>query len=910
MLLKRKATLRLIAIIILAILFLGNSFPVSATTPVNTQHGIEKDEAFIIYSPWTEGVNAVINAGNLYGEGDHTDGLNQYYAIDFNLQPNNTHQAIYPAQSGYVVYSDFMSGGLGNTVILRHNYDSLSDYYTLYGHLDSRNVTVNTTTKYDRTSTSILGWEGKTGGTPTYPITGDHLHFAVFKCNKSVTIPSGLFVFNGNCKSVIPEPLIGREVYEGFSAIGRETPLFGTNTGNDSPSGPPSSAGWGAGTTSNLTTLTQGQNINFVVVGLPSDTKEVRLTAWYDGPNTDGWSTMDGDSYNQNWRILARCWPGKNDANCSWLAGSLSYTWNLYSDTRAAAAPWQDFSTLNGNYIDLAYKPNVTNPICISFDVFDYAGNVAYAPAGVQCDPVLAAASTSDLGEASSAATDSARLINVSPNAPPSTTWSTHFYNGQDHWWDPNSTGGEMCNGSFGQGNLDQNYGDSSPCSGGATDNWVGDYKATVNFQPGYYAFWVDHDDGLKLRVDGREIYSVNGTHSEWKCVDNDYLYLSGNHDIWAILAEQGGQTRVKVEWSKNNGACDLPLAFNKSSPSNGLDEQSFQPTLSWNAASGAQSYSYCINTTNDKACTIEGSTGLATSVNISDLIPGATYYWQVKAYSQGGVGVEANNGVWWSFTTQSPTPPFNLLMNGSFEEGTDAPSWWDKAAWQMPYSTFEWSDIFAHSGIRSIKISNNTANDSYWSQAVNVQPNSDYRLSGWIMTDNVAHSSEWDDAGANLSILDGSGSHRYTSPKLFWDNPWTYVTLDFNTAASTQITVAARLGMYSGTTTGWAWFDDLKLVLLSTPTCYTLSNTTNPIGEGSILALPAPNCNNSTQYIHGTTVMLTAAPNVGNSFSSWGGGVSGTPNPIYLTLIANKSVTANFIDITLHKLFLPLLRR
>src|SRR5690606_5832324 len=147
-----------------------------------------------------------------------------------------------------------------------------------------------------------------------------------------------------------------------------------------------------------------------------------------------------------------------------------------------------------------------------------------------------------------------------------------------------------MCSTSFSQGNLDRTYA-GSPCDGNSTiDNWVGDYKATVNFLPGYYAFWVDHDDWLKLKVDGREIYSVNGTHKEWKCVDNDYMYLSGNHNIWAILAEKGGEARIKVEWSKSNGVCDHPGIFSRASPTNGIDEVTISPTLSWGASSGARS--------------------------------------------------------------------------------------------------------------------------------------------------------------------------------------------------------------------------------------------------------------------------------------------------------------------------------
>jgi hypothetical protein len=248
-------------------------------------------------------------------------------------------------------------------------------------------------------------------------------------------------------------------------------------------------------------------------------------------------------------------------------------------------------------------------------------------------------------------------------------------------------------------------------------------------------------------------------------------------------------------------------------------------------------------------------------------------------------------------FSTTSPASTdllnaTDILFNGGLETGSSTPLGWQNDAWVLPYSTFEWKTDFVHSGTRSIKITSTTANDARWIQTVYVQPNSDYRLSGWIMTDNVAHSSDGVDAGANLSLL--NDTFTFTSP-LFGNNPWTFVSLDFNSGASTQVTIGARLGMYSGTTTGLAWFDDLKLELLSAPTCYTLPGNVQPPGAGSINIEPLPNCNNGTQYVHGTVVKLTSTPNTNYSFDSWTGDLNGSRNPEYLTMTSNKSVTAKF---------------
>ena len=46
-----------------------------------------------------------------------------------------------------------------------------------------------------------------------------------------------------------------------------------------------------------------------------------------------------------------------------------------------------------------------------------------------------------------------------------------------------------------------------------------------------------------------------------------------------------------------------LPSAFNKMAPGAGSTGQATALTLSWSASSGATSYSYCYDTTNDGAC-------------------------------------------------------------------------------------------------------------------------------------------------------------------------------------------------------------------------------------------------------------------------------------------------------------------
>jgi hypothetical protein len=169
---------------------------------------------------------------------------------------------------------------------------------------------------------------------------------------------------------------------------------------------------------------------------------------------------------------------------------------------------------------------------------------------------------------------------------------------------------------------------------------------------------------------------------------------------------------------------------------------------------------------------------------------------------------------------TQSAAPVYppgwNLLLNAGFETGDTAPDDWAKFAW-VDGAKFRWDAGVAHEGGRSVKIVIDAANDARWFQRVGVMENTDYVLSGWIKTQDVAPTSQIVDAGANLSVesdIPGRGFYTQT-PALLGTNDWTYVSVVFNTGANAEIQIDARLGMFNGITTGTAWFDDFRLVPL-----------------------------------------------------------------------------------------------
>ena len=158
---------------------------------------------------------------------------------------------------------------------------------------------------------------------------------------------------------------------------------------------------------------------------------------------------------------------------------------------------------------------------------------------------------------------------------------------------------------------------------------------------------------------------------------------------------------------------------------------------------------------------------------------------------------------------TMPASCPLNLLNNSGFElpaENPDAAALdWTTSQWS-PVSNFSRDHDVSHSGSSSIRIITPTMNDAWFSQNVNVEPNTAYLLTGWIKTQNVASG-----AGANLCLA-GTWTH---TEGVFGTRDWTFVRLWFNSGSDTRISIGARLGYWASLSAGTAWFDDLRLTPL-----------------------------------------------------------------------------------------------
>jgi len=283
-----------------------------------------------------------------------------------------------------------------------------------------------------------------------------------------------------------------------------------------------------------------------------------------------------------------------------------------------------------------------------------------------------------DDSEAESSPSPDESFSIVSSTAP----WTVQYFSGDLHWSDGNDVSNQICSETLEEPTLDMNYGDGPPCVGEVSDDWVGDYRATVDFLPGNYVFIVEHDDGLKFYLDGGSIAErEDASLSQALC---PALSLSGEHELWAILREDVEQAKIKLSWSVDTTLCDPPGSFEKSNPANGATGQPINLTLNWTNSGGASTFEYCVYTDDSTDCDGDWmDAGNNTSASVNGLEYGVTYHWQVRALNDNGT-TEADSDVWWTFMTVPKTP--TLITPSGTIDTSMLPFEWDVSTGATAY--------------------------------------------------------------------------------------------------------------------------------------------------------------------------------------------------------------------------------
>ena len=152
-----------------------------------------------------------------------------------------------------------------------------------------------------------------------------------------------------------------------------------------------------------------------------------------------------------------------------------------------------------------------------------------------------------------------------------------------------------------------------------------------------------------------------------------------------------------------------------------------------------------------------------------------------------------------------------NLIENASLEEIENGlPKGWKQSIWSgKPIFSIE--EQMARSGDRCVKISSSDGADASWSFPVQLKPNTDYLLSAWVKTDEVAAGG----LGAQLNLHELQFEGKTDSIRGTHD--WTHLQSEFNSGPRSKLLVNLLFGGW-GRATGSAWFDDVKLVEIKQP--------------------------------------------------------------------------------------------
>ncbi len=122
----------------------------------------------------------------------------------------------------------------------------------------------------------------------------------------------------------------------------------------------------------------------------------------------------------------------------------------------------------------------------------------------------------------------------------------------------------------------------------------------------------------------------------------------------WRVRAANAGGTS---DWSSVRRFTTIvaaPAAPVLSSPADNTSGVSINPTLTWNASSGATSYQVQVSAQSDFSTLEEDQSGItATSLEITGLFTNTTYYWRVNATNGGGTSPWSTV---WQFTTEQAT--------------------------------------------------------------------------------------------------------------------------------------------------------------------------------------------------------------------------------------------------------------
>lgn len=112
------------------------------------------------------------------------------------------------------------------------------------------------------------------------------------------------------------------------------------------------------------------------------------------------------------------------------------------------------------------------------------------------------------------------------------------------------------------------------------------------------------------------------------------------------------------------------------------------------------------------------------------------------------------------------------------------------------------------YSDADSYKIENKEFNDAMFYKNIEVMPNTAYKVSCMVKTENVSNLENKYNGGAQISI----NSTTECSKAIIGTSDWTELVFMFNSNNRTNVEIGFRLGGYNEYSKGTAWFSDIKI--------------------------------------------------------------------------------------------------
>lgn len=130
------------------------------------------------------------------------------------------------------------------------------------------------------------------------------------------------------------------------------------------------------------------------------------------------------------------------------------------------------------------------------------------------------------------------------------------------------------------------------------------------------------------------------------------------------------------------------------------------------------------------------------------------------------------------------------------------------KAEYNSGLSNFRRDENVKYKNTNSYKIENTDYNDAMFFKKITVTPNTPYKVSCMIKTEDVVNKNGLTDAGAHICIGDTSEK----SDNVIGTQDWTNVEFIFNSKNRTEVELGFRLGGNYDDSKGTAWFSNISI--------------------------------------------------------------------------------------------------